>query len=108
MRAILVSFCLFLTTSACGGKDANTQLCLDDNTKLKDLVAKKDDAAKELAGLVYQTCGISCDITKDADACGAFKDVTALLCDKEGNDTCKTLCEGSNGKKNEHACSLVK
>ena len=39
---------------------------------------------------------------------GAFKDVTALLCDKEGQDTCKTLCEGSNGKKNEHACALVK
>ena len=108
MRAIMVIFALFVSVSACGGKDANTQLCLDDNTKLKALVAAKDDAARELAGQVYQTCGISCDITKDADACSAFKDVTTLLCEKEGNDTCKTLCEGSNGKKNDAACALVK
>jgi len=108
MRATMVIFALFFAASACGGKDANTQLCLDDHTKLKGLVAAKDDAARELAGLVYQTCGLSCDIMKDADACGAFKEVTALLCDKEGKDTCKTLCEGSNGKKNESACALVK
>ena len=110
MHSILVSFVLLATSalSACGGKDANTQMCLDDNAKLQDLVAKKDDAARAAAADVYQACGISCDIVKDSDACAAFKNVTALLCEKEGNDVCKTLCEGSNGKKNEHACALVK
>ncbi len=110
MHSILVSFVLLATSalSACGGKDANTQMCLDDNAKLQDLVAKKDDAARAAAADVYQACGISCDIVKDSDACAAFKNVTALLCEKEGNDVCKTLCEGSNGKKNEQACALVK
>ena len=109
MRTLLASFfASALLVSACGGKDANTKLCLDDNAKLKDLVAKKDEGAKELSGLVYQTCGISCDITKDADACAAFKDVTALICEKAGKEACKTLCDGEGGKKNEIACGLAK
>jgi hypothetical protein len=105
--ALLTACSLALAASACG-KDANTQMCLDDNAKLKDLVAKKDNGARSVAGDVYQSCGISCDVTKDADACAAFKDVTKMLCEKEGQDACKELCEGNNGKKNEHACALVK
>lgn len=109
MRTLLASiFASALLVSACGGKDANTKMCLDDNAKLKDLVAKKDNAAKEQSGLVYQACGISCDVTKDADACAAFKEVTALICDKGGQEACKALCEGEGGKKNEAACALVK
>jgi hypothetical protein len=87
------------------GKDANTKMCLDDAKKLDDLIAKKDNEARKLAGDVYQTCGISCDVTKDADACAAFKKVTTILCQKEGQETCKKLCE--EGKKNETACALV-
>jgi hypothetical protein len=92
---------------ACG-KDANTQMCLDDHAKMKELMAKEDNAAREVASGAYQSCGISCDVVEDKDACAAFADITKVLCDKEGPEACKTLCEGSNGKKNETACALVK
>jgi hypothetical protein len=90
------------------GKDANTKMCLEENAKLKGLMEKKDNSAREVAGMVYQSCGISCDITKDEEACTAFRDVTKTLCEKDGQDACKVLCEGSNGQKNETACALVK
>lgn len=109
MRYVIVTVLMSLAPfTACGGKDANTQICLEEYAQFKDLNAKKDEAAREKAGLVYQSCGISCDIVQDADACAAFKDVTTVICDKEGQEACKTLCEGTNGKKNETACALVK
>jgi hypothetical protein len=107
MRTARLTLLLVVLAPACG-KDANTQLCLDDEKKLDELMAKKDDAARDVASGAYQTCGISCDVTKDADACAAFTDITKILCEKEGQDACKTLCEGTNGKKNETACGLVK
>jgi hypothetical protein len=108
MRHARAFLWVVLGLSAACGKDANTQLCLDDNKKLADLMAKKDDAAREVASNAYQTCGISCDVTSDKDACAAFADITKILCDKEGPEQCQKLCEGSNGKKNETACGLVK
>ena len=93
--------------AACGGKDANTKLCLEEYAKLGELMEAKDDKARQVAGGVYQSCGISCDITKDEDACKAFESVTKTLCDKEGKEACQKLCEGSNDKKNETACALA-
>ena len=97
---------LALALSGCG-KDANTKMCLDDYAKMKDLMSKEDNSARDVAGGAYQACGISCDVTKDEDACAAFEDVTKILCEKDGDEACKQLCEGSNGKKNETACKLV-
>ena len=109
MRRIVFAFglCVALASGLACGKDANTQMCLDDYEKLKGLMAKEDDTARGVAGDVYQACGISCDIVEDKEACAAFADVTKILCEKEGADMCKTLCEGSNGKKNETACALA-
>jgi hypothetical protein len=91
---------------ACG-KDANTQMCLDDFAAFEKAHAAKDEKAKELAGGVYQACGISCDVTKDADACSAFEKVTKVICDKEGKEACAELCQPASGPKNEHACKAA-
>ena len=101
------AFAFSLSLGGCG-KDANTKLCLDDVAQFEKLTTAKDEKAREIAIGAYQTCGISCDVTKDADACKAFKRLTEVICEKEGQDACKTLCEGSNNKKNESACALVK
>jgi hypothetical protein len=110
MRALSVLSILFVVSilPACGGKDANTEICLRELKEFEKLHAAQDEKAREVAGGVYQSCGISCDIVKDADACKAFKRVTEVICEKEGQETCKRLCEGSNNKKNETACALVK
>lgn len=110
MRSAWMFGCLLgicVGAAACG-KDANTQMCLDDYEKMKGLMAKEDNSARQVAGGAYQACGISCDVTKDKDACAAFEDITKILCEKEGQEECQRLCEGSNGKKNETACGLVK
>ena len=112
-RAWLSTFaCVFaLGLSGCG-KDANTQICLDDFKKFEEANAAKDNAAQKLAGGVYQTCGISCDITKDEDACAAFKSVTETMCEKDGKERCEKLCNSGRGnsenpEKNEHACAAL-
>ena len=94
-----------LAVSGCG-KDANTQMCLDEFAEFEKAHAAKDEKAKQLAGGIYQTCGISCDVVKDAEACAAFKTVTEVICDMEGKDACQALCDGGNAK-NETACSKV-
>lgn len=91
---------------ACG-KDANTQMCLDDFAAFEKANADKDNKARELAGGVYQACGISCDVTKDADACAAFEKVTKVICEKEGKAACDELCKSDSGEKNEHACKAA-
>ena len=91
---------------ACG-KDANTQMCLDDFAAFEKAHAAKDEKAKELAGGVYQACGISCDGVKDADACTAFEKVTKVICEKEGKEACAELCQPASGPKNEHACNAA-
>ena len=75
-------------------------------------VKAEDDQAKQLAGGVYQSCGISCDVTEDADACAAFQRVTEVICDQEGKEACQELCDEGKGneqnpEKNEHACAKV-
>ena len=104
-----LSVCVF-AFGLCGcGKDANTQMCLDDFKKFEEANAAKDNAAQQLAGSVYQACGISCDVTKDEDACGAFKSVTEVICEKEGKERCETLCNAGGGESetNEHACAAI-
>lgn len=106
-RACLSIVVGVLALGPCGcGKDANTQICLDDFKKFEEANAAKDNAAQKLAGGVYQSCGISCDVTKDEDACAAFKSVTEVICEKEGKEQCEKLCNAPSGK-NEHACAAV-
>jgi hypothetical protein len=105
------SFAIALGFGACG-KDANTQLCLDEFKQFEASIAAKDNKAQELAGGLYQTCAISCDITKDEEACAAFKKVTEVICEKEGKETCQKLCDTGKGnsekpEKNEHACKAL-
>jgi len=95
----------FISLAACG-KDANTKICLEEFAEFEKAHAAKDEKAKTLAGGVYQSCGISCDVVKDADACAAFKTVTEVLCDKGGKEACQKLCDGGNSK-NETACAKV-
>jgi hypothetical protein len=112
-RTTSIAFTLALCLGLAGcGKDANTQLCLDEFKQFEASVAAKDNKAQELAGGLYQTCGISCDITKDAEACAAFKKVTEVICEKEGKEACQALCDTGKGssekpEKNEHACAAV-
>lgn len=105
------AFALGLAFGGCG-KDANTQLCLDELAQFEEAMAAKSDKAKQLSGGLYQTCGISCDITKDEEACAGFKRVTEVICDKEGKETCEKLCNEGKGnsekpEKNEHACAAL-
>ena len=79
-----------------------------DLAQFEKLNAAGDQKARQLAADAYGPCGVSCDAAKDADACKAYKRLTEALCEKEGQDMCKTLCAGSNNKKNEIACALVK
>lgn len=107
MRQRFVLALLFLT-AACG-KDAATQMCLDDFEKFDKAAQAKDEAAKDLAAPAYQACGIACDVTQDEDACKAFKGVTDEMCEQMGKESCTKLCEGGEGdKKNEHACAKLK
>jgi hypothetical protein len=111
-RTTSLAFTLALALLGCG-KDANTQLCLDEFKQFEAAVTAKDNKAQELAGGLYQTCGISCDITKDEEACGAFKKVTEVICEKEGKEACQKLCDSGKGnsekpEKNEHACAALK
>lgn len=53
-------------SGACG-KDADTQMCLDDCEKMKGSMAEGDDEARQVAAGAYQACRISCDVTKDED-----------------------------------------
>lgn len=101
MRSI-ATLSLLVSLAACG-KDANTQLCLDDFAKLEKAGAPKGEGVPKDAGLVYQTCGISCDVTKDGDACKAFETTTDMICEGGGKEACEALCAGDS-KKNEHAC----
>lgn len=110
-RSLALTFALGLLFGACG-KDANTQMCLDEFKQFETAMAAKDDKAAELAGGIYQSCGISCDITKDEEACGAFKKVTEVMCENGGKDTCQKLCDSGKGnsekpEKNEHACKAL-
>ncbi len=99
--------CVFaLGLSGCG-KDANTKMCLDEFKKFEEANTAKDDAARQMAGGVYQSCGISCDVTKDEDACSAFKSVTEVICEKEGKEGCEALCKADGSDPNEHACSVL-
>ncbi len=104
-RSLAFTVALLAGFSGCG-KDANTQLCLDEFKQFETAMAAKDNKAQQLAGGIYQSCGISCDITKDAEACAAFKTVTEVICEKEGKEACQALCDGGN-QKNEHACAAV-
>ncbi|HET6581796.1 MAG TPA: hypothetical protein VFG69_00090 [Nannocystaceae bacterium] len=104
MRSIARLAALVLLVSTACGKDANTQLCLDDFETLKKAAAPKGAGIPKDAGLVYQTCGISCDTVKDADACKAFEATADMICDGGGKEACQTLCDG-DAKKNEHACT---
>lgn len=112
-RPLSLTFALALGLAFGGcGKDANTQLCLDEFKQFETAVAAKDNKAQELAGGLYQTCGISCDIVKDEEACGAFKRVTEVICENEGKEACQKLCDSGKGnaekpEKNEHACKAV-
>lgn len=104
MRSLfaLAALALVVSATACG-KDANTQLCLDDFATLQKAGAPKGAGVPQNAGLVYQTCGISCDVTKDADACKAFETTTDMICDGGGKEACQALCDGDE-QKNERAC----
>lgn len=109
--SILLAFALGLGFSACG-KDANTKICLDEFKQFETAVAAKDNKAQQLAGGIYQSCGISCDITKDEEACAAFKKVTEVICENEGKEACQDLCDKGKGnsekpEKNEHACAAL-
>ncbi len=104
----LIALALLLATTACG-KDAATKMCLEDFAKFDEAAKAEDEAAKDLAAPAYQACGIACDVTKDEDACNAFKGVTETMCTEMGKDACTKLCEGGEGdEKNEHACAKVK
>ena len=83
-------------------------MCLEDFEKFETAVKAEDEAAKDLSAPVYQACGIACDVTKDEDACGAFKTVTETMCEKLGKESCTKLCEGEGDEKNEHACAKLK
>ncbi len=83
-------------------------MCLDSFEKFETAHKAEDEAAKGLAGDTYQACGISCDVTKDEDACAAFKSVTETMCSKMGKETCEKLCDDGNGEKNDHACAALK
>lgn len=108
MTRARILLALFFLTAACG-KDAATQMCLDDFEKFDKAAKAKDEAAKDLAAPAYQACGIACDVTKDEDACSAFKGVTETMCAEMGKESCTKLCEGGEGdEKNEHACAKVK
>jgi hypothetical protein len=100
--ARLVAFALLVSTVACG-KDANTQMCLDDFAALQKAGAPKGAGVPANAGVVYQTCGISCDVTKDADACKALETTVDMICDGGGKDACQALCD-ADAKKNDRAC----
>ena len=104
-KSVLALGLAVFTLSACG-KDANTKICLEEFAAFEKAHAAKDEKAKDLAGGVYQSCGISCDIVKDADACAAFKTVSEVICDKQGKEACQKLCDGG-GSKNETACAKV-
>jgi hypothetical protein len=106
MHSIARLAALVLLVSTACGKDANTQLCLDDFAKLKEAGAPKGAGVPKDAGVVYQTCGISCDVTKDADACKAFETTADMICDGGGKDACQALCDGDT-KKNERACKKL-
>ena len=110
-RLALLPLFAILALPGCG-KDANTKICLDEFEKFETAVKAEDDQARQLAGGVYQSCGISCDVTEDADACAAFQRVTEVICDKEGKEACQELCDAGKGndenpEKNEHACAKV-
>jgi hypothetical protein len=100
--ARLAALFLFLPVLACG-KDANTQLCLDDVAALEKAGVPTGKGVPNNAGVTYQTCGISCDTTKDADACKALEKTADMICDGGGKQACEALCAG-DAKKNEHAC----
>jgi len=105
MRSLVTRFAaltLFVALPACG-KDANTQLCLDDLAALEKAGAPKGAGVPKNADVVYQTCGVSCDVTKDADACKALEKTADMICDGGGKEACEALCAGDT-KKNEHAC----
>ncbi|MCH9683625.1 MAG: hypothetical protein K0V04_19460 [Deltaproteobacteria bacterium] len=105
-RASFLALAAALVLPACG-KDANTTMCLDEFKQFEAAVAAKDEKARQLAGGIYQSCGISCDITKDEEACAAFKQVTEVLCEKEGKEHCETLCKAGESESNEHACAAL-
>lgn len=110
-RTWLLAIATALVLPACG-KDANTQICLDEFKQFEEAVAAKDNKAQQLAGGVYQSCGISCDITKDEEACAGFKRVTEVICEMEGKERCEELCNKGKGnsekpEKNEHACAAL-
>ncbi len=99
---------LLVLTGACG-KDAATKMCLEDFEKFEKAASAKDEAAKDLAAPTYQSCGIACDVTKDEDACNAFKGVTETMCSELGKESCTKLCEGAEGDEtNEYACAKAK
>ncbi len=102
---------LGLAFTGCG-KDAATKICLEDFEKFTAAAEAKDGKAGELAGSTYQTCGISCDVTQDEDACQAFQSVTESLCRELGKEACADLCNQGKGndaspEKNEHACKVL-
>ena len=110
-RTVLLTLAALLVLPACG-KDANTKICLDEFKQFEEALAAKDNKAQELAGGIYQSCGISCDITKDEEACAAYKRVTEVICEKEGKEACEELCKAGEGnsenpEKNEHACAAL-
>jgi hypothetical protein len=96
------AFALFLPILACG-KDANTQLCLDDVAALEKAGAPKGAGVPSNAATAYQTCAISCDTAKDADACKAMEKTADMICEGGGKEACEALCSGDE-KKNAHAC----
>ena len=102
-RTLLLTLTALLVLPGC--KDANTKMCLDEFKQFEEALAAEDNKAQELAGGIYQSCGISCDITEDKDACAAFKRVTEVICEKEGKEACEELCNA--GEKNEHACAAL-
>ena len=110
-RPLLLTIASALVLCACG-KDANTKICLEEFEQFEAAITAKDNKAQQLAPGIYQSCGISCDITKDEEACGAFKRVTEVLCEKEGKEACEALCNEGKGnsekpEKNEHACAAL-
>ncbi len=111
-RTLSIALVACFSTGLGCGKDANTKICLDEFAEFEKAVEAKDAVAGEKAPAVYQSCGISCDVVEDDEACAAFKKVTEVICEKEGKDACQDLCDKGKGtdenpEKNEHACAAV-